>query len=191
MLKDLLKKTRTFRNFDRTKKIDRETLLELIALCRYTPSSANKQPLKFAFAYKQEDCAKILPLLAWAGYLPENKPPYKGNEPTAYILVCYDTDISKNAPEMDIGICSRAIVRGAKEKGIGACMIGSMDKGKMSEVFSLPANIIPRLIIALGAPNEKVVLTDAENGDIKYYRDADDTHFVPKRTLGEILLPEI
>ena len=191
MLKDLLIKTRSYRNFDRSIKVGRETLLELIALCRYTPATANKQPLKFAYAYKDEDCERIFPLLAWAGYLTENKPPFKGNEPTAYILVCYDTDIMKDAPDVDVGICSQAIVLGAMEKGLGACMIGSMKKDGLADIFSLPSNIMPRLIIALGAPNEKIVLTDADNGDIKYYRDADNTHFVPKRPLDEIVLPEI
>jgi hypothetical protein len=70
-------------------------------------------------------------------------------------------------------------------------MIGSINKPKLAEIFALPANIVPRLIIALGAPNEKIVLTEAKNGETNYYRDEEKTHYVPKRTLTEILLPEI
>ncbi len=190
MLKDLLIKTRSYRNFDRSVSIDRETLLELIALCRYTPATANRQPLKYAYAYKREDCDRIFPNLAWAGYLAENKPPFEGNEPAAYILLCVDNEIMKEA-DVDVGICAQVIVMGAMEKGLGACMIGSIKKAEIVNIFSLPQNIVPRLIIALGAPNEKIVLTDVKNGNIKYYRDADNTHYVPKRTLDEIVLPEI
>ena len=43
-------------------------------------------------------------------------------------------------------------------------------------------------IIALGKPAEKCVLEDAGDGDILYYRDEDQVHHVPKRTLDEIIL---
>lgn len=190
MLLDLLKKTRSYRNFDPSVRLSAVELKELIDLTRFAASSANRQPLKFACACKEEDCAKILPLLGWAGYLTE-KPPYPGNEPAAYILICNDTAISPNCPDTDVGICALAIALGAMEKGVGACMIGSMNKAAIAEVFSLPETIVPRLILALGKPNEKIVLTEAAGGQIKYYRDEAKTHYVPKRPLSEILLPEI
>ncbi len=189
MFDDLVKSTRSYRNFKGEARCTDEDLIALIELCRYTPSTANRQPLKFGYAADKEACDKIFPLLGWAGYLKE-KPPFPGNEPTAYILICYDTDIMDSA-EVDVGICAQTIVLSAMEKGIGACMIGSFVKEKMAALFSLPSNIVPRLIIALGAPNEKIVITDAENGEIKYYRDSSGTHYVPKRTLSEILLPAI
>ena len=43
-------------------------------------------------------------------------------------------------------------------------------------------------MIALGKPKETVVLEDIRDNDVKYYRDADGVHHVPKRTLEEILL---
>lgn len=189
MFKDLVKSTRSYRNFRSDVRFTREDLTALIELCRFTPATANRQPLKFGFAYGEKACEEIFPLLGWAGYLTE-KPPFPGNEPTAYILICYDTDILQ-AAEVDVGICAQTIVLGAMEKGIGACMIGSFSKEKIAGIFGLPSNIVPRLIIALGAPNEKIVLTDAQNGEIKYFRDSEGTHFVPKRPLDEILLPSI
>ncbi len=191
MLLDLLMKTRSYRNFDSTVTYTANDLTELINLCRFAPSSVNRQPIRFAYAYKKQDCARIFPFLGWAAMIKENKPPYPGNEPTAYILMCYDTNLSPNSPDTDIGIYAQTIVLGAMEKGIGACMIGSINKPEITEIFALPANIVPRLIIALGAPNEKIVLTEAKNGETKYYRDADNTHYVPKLPLTEILLPEI
>jgi len=190
MFSELVKKTRSYRNFDTSVRLGARELTQWIDLCRFAPSSANRQPLKFAFAYTEEHCSLILPHLGWAGYLTE-KPPYPGKEPAAYILICNDTSISPNCPDTDVGICAQTIVLAAMENGIGACMIGSINKTALSEIFSLSDTIVPRLIIALGAPAEKVVLTEAVDGAIKYYRDEAKTHYVPKRPLSEILLPEI
>lgn len=190
MFSELVKKTRSYRNFDNSVRLNAEELTRWIDLCRFAPSSANKQPLKFAYAFRREDCARILPHLGWAGYLTE-KPPCPGKEPAAYILICNDTSISPNCPDTDVGICAQIIVLAAMESGIGACMLGSINKTALSGVFSLPETVVPRLIIALGAPAEKVVLTEAVDGAIKYYRDEAKTHYVPKRPLSEILLPEI
>lgn len=189
MFEALVKNTRSYRNFDKTVRCKKEDLLSLIELCRYTPSTANRQPLKFGYAFSDAACDKIFPLLGWAGYLTQ-KPPFPGNEPAAYILICYDTEIMQSA-EVDVGICAQTVVLAAMEKGLGACMIGSFNKEKIAQIFSLPENIVPRLIIALGAPKEKIVLTDAVNGEIKYFRNSEGTHFVPKRPLAEILLPGI
>lgn len=191
MLLDLLKKTRSYRNFDPSVTYSADDMKELVNLCRFAPSSVNRQPLRFAYAHKKEDCRRIFAHLGWAGLIKENKPPLLGNEPTAYILICYDTNFTKTSPDADVGIYAQTIVLGAMEKGIGACMIGSINKPALAEIFALPPNIMPRLVIALGAPNEKIVLTQAENGETKYYRDAENTHYVPKLPLAEILLPEI
>ena len=104
MFSQLVKKTRSYRNFDPSVRLGPDDLARMIDLCRFTASSANKQPLKFAYAFKREDCARILPHLGWAGYLTE-KPPYPGKEPAAYILICNDTAISPNCPDTDVGIC--------------------------------------------------------------------------------------
>jgi hypothetical protein len=44
-------------------------------------------------------------------------------------------------------------------------------------------------VLALGKPNETVVLEEVgPDGDIKYYRDEEDVHHVPKRSLEELVL---
>ena len=45
------------------------------------------------------------------------------------------------------------------------------------------------LVLALGKPVEQVVIDPVgEDGDVKYWRDADGVHHVPKRSLDELIL---
>lgn len=65
----------------------------------------------------------------------------------------------------------------------------AIDRQKLREVLRLPERYEILLVIALGYPSEKVVLEDVgPDGSIKYYRDSQDVHHVPKRPLEEIIL---
>ena len=89
----------------------------------------------------------------------------------------------------DIGIAAQTILLGAVEKGLGGCMIGSFRKPELKELLSLPEEIEPNLVLALGKPAEKVVLTEVSaDGDTTYYRDENDVHYVPKRKLEDLIL---
>ena len=68
-------------------------------------------------------------------------------------------------------------------------MIGSIDRNTLRKVLNIPERYEILLVIALGKPAEKVVLEDVgPDGNIKYYRDAQDVHHVPKRKLDELIV---
>ena len=47
----------------------------------------------------------------------------------------------------------------------------------------------PQLLLALGAGTDRIVITDVgEDGKITYYRDENDTHYVPKRKMDDLIL---
>jgi len=69
MLKELVFQTRSYRRFDETATISRETLKELVDLARLTASAANRQPVKYLLSWEPQKNSLIFPHLAWAGYL--------------------------------------------------------------------------------------------------------------------------
>ena len=186
---DLVRKSRTYRRFDEKHAISPETLRSLIECARLTPSGGNMQTLRFFGTCSPEWNQKVYATLSWAGYLPEWGGPTAGERPSAYVVICNDSTLKKVTPEIDVGIAAQTIVLAATSGGLGGCMFGSVKREKLREILSLAAGIEISLVVALGKPVEKVVLEVASpGGSIKYYRDPDGTHHVPKRALSEILL---
>lgn len=191
MLLDLVKQSRSFRGYDPSVPLPPETLRELVECARLTPSSRNAQPLKYVAVLSPETVQKLLPLAHWAGRLPGLHLPREGKGPSAFLVICLDSRIAENpAPfQRDVGIAAQTILLAAAEKGFGGCMIGSFDAGKTAALLELPGYLSPQLVVALGKPDEKIVLTQpGEDGDVGYYRDENDVHYVPKRPFDEIYL---
>ena len=188
MIKDLILKNRSYRRFKGDHKIDRDILKELVGLARLSPSAGNKQPLKFFLSAEDATNNVIFPHLAWAGYLTDWEGPKEGERPTAYIVILLDKNIAQTTGG-DHGIAAQSIMLGAVEKGLHGCMIGSIKKNELAEELKLPENLSIELVLALGEPAEEVVIETVEGlDDIKYWRDKEDVHHVPKRSLEDIIL---
>lgn len=188
MLRKLVELNRSYRRFDQNHSINEEALKELIELARITPSSANLQPLKYMFSCTPERNDLIFPHLAWAGYLKEWPGPVEGERPTAYIIILRDTEIS-GAESCDHGIAAQTILLGAAERGLGGCMIGNISRGVFMKDLNIPAHLEVLLVLALGKPVEDVRMVPVpEDGDMKYWRDEEGVHHVPKRNLEDILI---
>jgi len=188
MLEDLVRKTRSYRRFVQDSAIDAGTLRQLVNLARLSASAANLQPLKYRLFYRPEENAVIFPHLAWAGYLKDWPGPSEGQRPAAYILILGDKTISRSFG-CDHGIAAQSILLGAREKGLGGCMIGSIDRPALRQALQIPTCYEILLVLALGKPGEKIVLEAATSVEaIHYWRDAEDVHHVPKRSLDEIIL---
>lgn len=191
MIKDIIRKNRSYRGFNEERKIAKQELLELTDLARLAPSSVNMQPLKYKLVYEENDVNKVRPLLGWARALPNLQIPHEGMQPTGFIVICIDENITTEIVRMqkDIGIAGQTILIGAVEMGLGGCMIGNFVPSQISGALNLPEHIKPHLVIALGEPKEKIVITEIEDGEpTNYYRDENDVHYVPKRKLEDIVL---
>jgi nitroreductase len=188
MLKDLVAKNRSYRRFHQDHAIGRETLRELVDLARLSASGANRQPLKYFLSCDPERNARIFPHLAWAGYLADWPGPAEGERPSAYIVVLGDTDIRPSFG-VDPGIAVQSILLGATERGLGGCIIASIQKDPLRAALDIDARYEILLVLALGKPQETVVVDPlGPDGDIKYWRDGEGVHHVPKRVLDDLIV---
>lgn len=185
--KDLVKKNRSYRRFDESFPISQQTLEDLIDLARLSPSAANRQPLKYIICNSKQCREKIFPSLAWAGYLKDWDGPAPGERPSAYIIILGDTSVTASF-NVDHGIAAQSIMLGASEQGLGGCMIASVRRDELKNSLKIPDNFEILLVLALGKPVEKVIIEDIKNDDVKYWRDTDNFHHVPKRKLNDLII---
>jgi len=185
---DLILKNRSYRRFYEDYRIDKETLKELVNLARLTPSSMNLQPLRYILVNEPERCDLIFQNVTWAAYLKDWEGPKEGERPSAYIIVLAERGLSKNYL-IDAGLASMAILLGAVEKGLGGCIMGSLNGENIRKLFNIPDKYEIIYAIAIGKPKETVVIEEVgPDGDIRYWRDDKDIHHVPKRKLEDIIL---
>lgn len=189
MLKDLVSKCRSYRRFYEEAAIPYEELKDMVDTARITASAANAQPLKYKIVCSRDQCARIFPTIRWAGALKDWDGPEPGERPSAYIVMICDLTVGKNK-QWDEGIAAQTIMLSAAEKGYGGCMIGSCSRTELIQILGLdPEQYSVSLVLALGKPKEKVVMTSVgRDNDTTYYRDESLTHYVPKRSLEDILL---
>jgi len=188
MIRDLILTNRSYRRFYEDVAIEEETLRELVDLARLSASGANRQPLKYILSADPQENALIFPHLGWAGYLKDWPGPSEGERPAAYIIVLGDTEIRKSFG-CDHGIAAQSILLGAREKGLGGCIIASIQRNELRKALDIAPQYEILLVLALGKPKEKVVVeTVGPDGDIKYWRDNEGVHHVPKRSLDEIII---
>lgn len=188
MMKDLVLKNRSYRRFYEDVPVDCPTLRELVDLARLSASAANKQPLRYMLSCTRERNALIFPNLAWAAYLKDWDGPPEGERPSAYIVVLADTNVSTNF-NWDAGICSQSILLGAVEKGLGGCIIASVNKPALRQALDIPERYEIVFVLAIGKPKESVAIDAVgPDGDIKYWRDDQQTHHVPKRSLDDLII---
>ncbi len=188
MIRDLILKARSFRRFHQEHVIDRQTLRELVELATLSASGGNLQPLKYVLSCDPKTNALIFPHLAWAGYLTDWPGPAEGERPSAYIIILSDTQVSPG-PGCDHGIAAQSIVLGATEKGLGVCMIGSIQRKPLRRALNIPERYEILLVLALGKPKETVVLeTAGADGNIRYWRDKNGVHHVPKRAVDDVII---
>jgi nitroreductase len=190
MLQDLVRQNRSRRRFHQDVPVSLDTLRGLVDLARQSPSSANAQPLKYILSVDPETNAAIFANVGWAGYISDWPGPEEGERPAAYVVILGDDTITPSI-NCDHGIAAQTIMLGATEQGLGGCILASGDHDALRRLLDIAERYRIMLVLALGRPKEEVVLEPVgPNGDIRYYRDEDGVHHVPKRTLDDLIIAQ-
>lgn len=187
MLKDLILKNRSYRRFDQSEIVPMRLLRAMVEAARLSASARNMQPLRYMLFNDSESCGKIFPTLAWAGYMKEWPGPADGERPSAYIIQLGDLELT-NDWWCDDGIAAQSMLLTAVEQEFGGCIIGSVQRERLREILDIPDQYKIIQVLALGKPVEEVVIDEMVDGDIKYWRDKEDVHHVPKRGLDELIV---
>lgn len=190
MLKDLVKKSRSYRIFDEGYKLNREDLVDLIDLARFSPCGKNGQYLRFIPICKEDTLKEIYPHLSWAAYLKDWNGPVEGQRPTGIILIVSKSgSLTDPILSCDMGIVSQSIMLGTVEKKLGGCMIRALNRKKIMEILNLSDEYIIHVALAIGKPNQDVIIEDIREGDnIKYWMNKDKNHHVPKIILDDLII---
>ena len=187
-LYEMVARSRSYRRFYQHYEVSMETLISLVDLSRLTPSAANLQPLRYIASNDPVTNQSIFETLTWAAYIKDWPGPMEGERPSAYIVILGEKKHSKTAA-WDMGIAAQTIMLGATEAGLGGCIVGSIKREALWEALQVPEELEVLLVLALGKPKEKVLLSTLNPGqDIKYWRDSRKVHHVPKRPLEEVLI---
>lgn len=143
------------RSYDPTKEVEREKLDLILSAARLSPSACNGQPYLITVC---EGEAKKEVARAVMG-MGMNK--FAKDAPI--LLVISEEDYVASAAlgaklknndyrSMDVGILAATLTYAAAELGLGSCILGWLDDGRIRSVCGLSKPV--RLVITLGYPSE-------------------------------------
>ncbi|MDD4923721.1 MAG: nitroreductase family protein [Dehalococcoidales bacterium] len=175
------------------KLVDYSILERCIDAARLAPTAMNSQLCEYVIVDDKQLLAGILnSVVLWGGvskpaggWSPEKKP-------LAYIVVLVNLELEKERgcgrsnAFIDVGIALENMVLVALEQGVATCIMTGIDKKKVGEIINAPAKYEVAAMLALGYPDEKVVLETADES-VKRWVDAEGVRHVPKRKLEDIL----
>ena len=183
-LNSLLLKNRSYRGFDSSRQVSIEELKQIVEVCTKIPSAKNQQVLRFKLV-AGEDSPKLQQYTKWGGALPELNLPFKGTEPSAFIIICSTVPENKWV-DIDLGIAAQSMLLKAVEMGLNGICIGAFNKNEVTAEFALPHE--PVLVLAIGKGAENIQLTRVKEGESQTYYRKDGVHFVPKLGLDDLML---
>lgn len=184
-LEALLKRNRSYREYDTSYVVNRFQLEAMVRMNRYLASGRNAQSLRFRLLTKDSGSDALQGLYHLGRALPELNLPRKGAEPQAFIVICSTVPASRNL-WIDVGICCEGMLLKAADMGLQGVIICNFNPEEVKAALALPLD--PLCIIAVGKGLETIEIVDADPaGDLNYYR-RDGVHYVPKLPLEAIII---
>ena len=179
-----LVKRRTIRRFQE-KKVPFSLLKKCVNAARMAPTARNWQPLEFVAVSEKSQVKRLNEAVHFGGSVKE-KGRKKGEGPKAFIVIAADKEKYSDYTKMDVGIAAQSIVLTAWEAGLGACMMGAIERERVKGVLGIPKGFEVPLAIALGFPKEKPKAEKAGK-NLFYWVDEKGELHIPKRSLEKVL----
>lgn len=188
-LENLLKWRRSYRNFDETRLISKNDIDEILNSIKFASCANNRQYLRFISVENKDKVLEIFDNTKWAASLPNNMGrPKEGERPVYFIAILSDEDKKLRFNGIDEGLVISNLTLAAAEKGIGSCIIGSVNDKKMREILNYEDNYSCEVVIAFGYPKVKSTIKEIDlEEDQSYYLDEDGNYLVPKYKINDIV----
>lgn len=126
--------------------VEKEKVDYILECVRLAPSAVNKQPWRFHIVTHEEEKAKLQRCYVRDWF----------NSASMYILtsILHDEEWvrsdGKHHGDIDIAIAVEHLCLAATEQGLGSCWVCNFDAALCKQLFSLPDNEEPAVIIPLG-----------------------------------------
>lgn len=143
------------RNYDAARPVETEKLRSVLAAARLAPSACNAQPYHFTV------CKGGSARQAAGAVMEMGMNKFAANAPV--LIVISEAAYSKSAAlgakvknndyrSIDIGITAAYLTAEATAQGLGSCILGWFNEGKLQKLCGIQERI--RLVITLGYPTE-------------------------------------
>ena len=150
---EIAKNRQSCRKYDETRAVEPEKLTAILEAVRLAPSACNGQPYHITVCHGEtaKAVAKATQGMGINGFAPQ----------APVLLVLSEEDYVKSAAlgaklkkndyrSIDIGIAAAYITAEAAAQGLGSCILGWLDDGKIRQICGLSKPV--RLVITLGYP---------------------------------------
>lgn len=188
-LENLLEWRRTYRKFDENKLISKEDIDDILNSIKFASCANNRQYLRFISVETKAKVLEIFENTKWAASLPNNMGrPKEGERPVYFIAILSNEEKKLRFNGIDEGLVISNLTLLAAEKGIGSCIIGSVNDKKMREILNYENNYSCEVVVAFGYPKVKSSIKEINAGeDQAYYLDEDGNYIVPKYKIKDLV----
>lgn len=188
-LENLLEWRRSYRKFDESRLISKNDIDEILNSIKFASCANNRQYLRFISVENKDNVLEIFDNTKWAASLPNNiGRPKEGERPVYFIAILSDEAKKLRFNGIDEGLVISNLTLTAAEKGIGSCIIGSVNDKKMREILNYEDNYSCEVVIAFGYPKVKSTIKEINlEEDQSYYLDDDGNYLVPKYKINDIV----
>ena len=150
-LLDLVKARYSCRNYQPTN-VEKEKLDYIMECVRFAPSAVNKQPWLFHIVSNEDDKVKLQQCY--------NRDWFKTAPMYIIASILHDEEWvrsdGKHHGNIDIAIAVEHLCLAATEQGLATCWVCNFDANLCKELFAIPENEEPAVIIPLGYAADEI-----------------------------------